>query len=73
MAVEVSNLGAGGRVKVIGSDVTNHELVASMVEQSVAEFGGVDVLVNAVIFLASDAASFITGQTLSVIGGYTMM
>jgi 2-hydroxycyclohexanecarboxyl-CoA dehydrogenase len=26
-----------------------------------------------VVFLASDAASFITGQTLSVSGGYTMM
>jgi 2-hydroxycyclohexanecarboxyl-CoA dehydrogenase len=28
---------------------------------------------NAVVFLASDRASFITGQTLSVSGGYTMM
>ena len=28
---------------------------------------------NAVVFLASDAASFITGQTVSVSGGYTMM
>lgn len=30
-------------------------------------------LTGAVLFLASDAASFITGQTLSVSGGYTMM
>jgi len=28
---------------------------------------------NAVAFLASDAASFVTGQTLSVSGGYSMM
>jgi 2-hydroxycyclohexanecarboxyl-CoA dehydrogenase len=26
-----------------------------------------------VVFLASEAASFITGQTVSVSGGYTMM
>ena len=30
-------------------------------------------IANAVVFLSSDAASFITGQTLSVSGGYTMM
>lgn len=30
-------------------------------------------LANAVVFMASDAASFITGQTLSVSGGYSMM
>jgi 2-hydroxycyclohexanecarboxyl-CoA dehydrogenase len=30
-------------------------------------------IANVVVFLSSDAASFITGQTLSVSGGYTMM
>lgn len=28
---------------------------------------------NIVVFLSSDASSFITGQTISVSGGYTMM
>jgi 2-hydroxycyclohexanecarboxyl-CoA dehydrogenase len=35
--------------------------------------GKASEVANAVAFLASDAASFITGQTLSVSGGYTMM
>lgn len=35
--------------------------------------GRADDIANAVVFLASDAASFVTGQTLSVSGGYTMM
>jgi 2-hydroxycyclohexanecarboxyl-CoA dehydrogenase len=35
--------------------------------------GAAEDTANAVVFLASDAASFITGQTLSVSGGYTMM
>ena len=35
--------------------------------------GTAEEVANAVVFLASDAASFITGQTLSVSGGYTMM
>ena len=35
--------------------------------------GTAQEVANAVVFLASDAASFVTGQTLSVSGGYTMM
>ncbi len=35
--------------------------------------GAASEIANAVVFLASDAASFITGQTLSVSGGYTMI
>jgi len=34
--------------------------------------GRPDDISNAVLFVASDAASFITGQTISVSGGYTM-
>ena len=35
--------------------------------------GKADETANAVVFLASDAANYITGQTLSVSGGYSMV
>jgi NAD(P)-dependent dehydrogenase (short-subunit alcohol dehydrogenase family) len=37
------------------------------------KLGTAENIANAVVFLASDRASYITGQTLSVSGGYTMM
>ena len=46
VAAEVAAGGAEGRVKVIATDVTHHEQVERMVEQSISEFGSVDVLVN---------------------------
>jgi len=36
----------GGRALAIGCDVADHASVAAMVEQAVAAFGGVDILVN---------------------------
>jgi len=46
VAKEVAAAGARGRVKVIATDVTDHQQVDSMVDQSIGEFGGVDVLIN---------------------------
>ena len=46
VAAEVAKMGAGGRVKVVQTDVTDRAQVETMVEQSIAEFGSVDVLVN---------------------------
>ena len=36
------------------------------------EFGSVQDIANAVVFLASDEAKYITGQTLHVDGGMAM-
>ena len=36
-------------------------------------YGKVDELVGAVIYLASDAAAFVTGSELTVDGGYSCM
>jgi 2-hydroxycyclohexanecarboxyl-CoA dehydrogenase len=62
--------GAGGQLKAWNNPETRakigklYPLRRTGVPQDVAQ---------AVVFLASDAASFITGQTLSASGGYTMM
>ena len=45
VAAEVAANG-GNKVKVVAADVSEHEQVGRMVEQSIAEFGSIDVLVN---------------------------
>ena len=46
VAEEVRSLNPDSRVQVIATDVTDDRQVTSMVEQSVMDFGQVDVLVN---------------------------
>ena len=46
VASEVEAMGTGSRVQVVATDVTQPEQVNAMVEQTIAEFGVVDVLVN---------------------------
>ena len=46
MAAEVAGMGAGSRVMVVPTDVTDPASVSAMVEQAVDGFGPVDVLVN---------------------------
>ena len=53
----------------------NRELLKSgrgqefLVRTPMKRFGNVDELVGAAVFLASDAASFVTGQLIAVDGG----
>ena len=46
VAAEVAATGSASRVKVIAADVSDHHQVENMVEQTIAEFGSIDVFVN---------------------------
>jgi 2-hydroxycyclohexanecarboxyl-CoA dehydrogenase len=46
VAAEVAGMSTGSRVKVIPTDVTDHQQVDAMVSQAIDEFGHIDVLVN---------------------------
>ncbi|MCE2464315.1 MAG: SDR family oxidoreductase, partial [Dehalococcoidia bacterium] len=46
VAGEVTGMGAGARVFVVKTDVSDHEQVETMVSRAIQEYGGVDVLVN---------------------------
>lgn len=67
-----------GGLSMWGSE-TNRQFRADEMKARIAKvyplrrIGRPEDIAGAVVFLASEAASFVTGQTLSVSGGYTMM
>ena len=55
------------------TDVLSDDIKEQMKSQiPLGEFGSVQDIANAVVFLASDDAKYITGQTLHVDGGMAM-
>jgi NAD(P)-dependent dehydrogenase (short-subunit alcohol dehydrogenase family) len=57
-------------MKVFGSPEALEKIAKGI---PLGRLGTPDDIANAVLFLASDRANFITGQTISVDGGYTMV
>ena len=53
--------------------ITKDREAAILGHTPMARYGEVDELVGAVIYLASDAASFVTGSELTVDGGFSCM
>ncbi|NDB04036.1 MAG: SDR family oxidoreductase, partial [Flavobacteriaceae bacterium] len=53
--------------------ITKDREAAILGHTPMARYGEVNELVGAVIYLASDAASFVTGSELTVDGGFSCM
>ena len=67
------NAVAPGFIQTKMTDVLPEEVKASMLSQiPLARLGTPDEVADAVLFLASDRASYITGQVISVNGGMVM-
>jgi len=79
ISLGVTNTPAGIRsrsdfARMAGKDMTEEEFLAKAVKSyPLGRLGEVDDAANAICFLVSDRASFITGQTLSVSGGFSMV
>ena len=66
-------IGKGSQWQQTRSFYTPEILEQAAKNYPLRRIGKAQEVANAVVFLASDGASFITGQTLSASGGYTMM
>lgn len=70
--------GTAGKQSMWAGDVTVEMIPPETKEKILSQYplgrmGKPEDVANAAVFLASDAANFITGQTLSVSGGFSMM
>ena len=70
--------GTAGRDSMWAGDVTVDMIPPETKERIISQYplqrmGKPEDVANAALFLASDVANFITGQTLSVSGGFSMM
>jgi NAD(P)-dependent dehydrogenase (short-subunit alcohol dehydrogenase family) len=60
----------GRRILRVLSDVSDRDSLQKLYDAVVERFGKVEELVGAAVFLASDAASFVSGHILAVDGGF---
>ena len=68
-----SNVIAPGFIQTDMTDVLDDKVKADLMGSiPLKRLGQGDEVANAVLFLASDLSSYITGQTLSVCGGMSM-
>lgn len=68
------NCVAPGFIKTPMTDVLPEEAKAALLKRiPMARLGSAEDIANAVVFLASDEASYITGQTIHVNGGMVMI
>jgi NAD(P)-dependent dehydrogenase (short-subunit alcohol dehydrogenase family) len=66
-------IGSGSMWKITKEFFTPEVLQKAAQSYALRRVGKAQEVANVVVFIASDAASFVTGQTISVSGGYTMM
>jgi 2-hydroxycyclohexanecarboxyl-CoA dehydrogenase len=69
-AVGSKSLWSGGMMEILGTPEAQAKAAKAY---PLRKLGKAQDVANAVVFIASDMAGHITGQTLSVSGGYTMM